>query len=79
MVEIHHPPSLGVRGEASREGHRGRLHYAAGVGLIINSNLSLIFKNHRGRQTPTPSYSLAPARCAPSVTPELIAVLRPLG
>jgi hypothetical protein len=43
----------GGRGKASREGRRGRLHCAAGVGFIINSNLSLILEKSSGRRTPT--------------------------
>jgi hypothetical protein len=45
----------GGRGEASREGRRGRLHCAAGVGFIINSNLSLILEKSSGRRTPNAS------------------------
>jgi hypothetical protein len=52
----------GGRGKASREGRRGRLHCAAGVGFIINSNLSLILEKSSGRRTPTLPCGSAPVR-----------------
>jgi hypothetical protein len=47
------------RGEARREGCRGRLH-CAGDRLIINSNLSLILKKSSGSTDPDAKPQLRP-------------------